>query len=67
VHARLAASPAALVAGTLEDALGVAERPNLPGTVAQQRPNWSRPLPISLEEIVVDPRVERLAAALRRT
>ncbi len=67
VHARLAASPSALVAGSLEDALGVAERPNLPGTVAHQRPNWSQPLPKTLEQIVVDPRVERLAASLRRT
>jgi 4-alpha-glucanotransferase len=67
LHARLAASPSALVAGTIEDALGVAQRPNLPGTVAQQRPNWSQPLPQSLEEIVLDPRVERLAASLRRT
>ena len=67
VYARLAASPASLVAGSLEDALGVADRPNLPGTDASQRPNWSQPLPLPLEEIVADPRVERLAASLRRT
>jgi 4-alpha-glucanotransferase len=66
VHARLAASPAALVAGSLEDALGVAARPNLPGTDARQRANWSQPLPMPLEEVVADPRVERLAASLRR-
>ena len=57
LHARLAAAPSALVAATLEDALGVEERVNLPGTVASQRPNWSLALPLPLEELVDDPGV----------
>ncbi len=66
LHRRLAASPSALVAATLEDALGVEERPNLPGTMAPQRPNWSRALPIPLEEIVDAPGVGALVEALDR-
>jgi len=65
-HRRLAASPSLLVAATLEDALRVEERPNLPGTTADQAPNWSLALPLPLEEIEADPFVNQLAAALRR-
>ncbi len=65
VHRRLAAAPPALVAATLEDALGVEARPNLPGTSAAQRPNWSIALPLPLEELVADPDVTALAATLR--
>jgi 4-alpha-glucanotransferase len=65
-HRRLAASPARLVAATLEDALRVAERPNLPGTTSEQAPNWSRALPVPLEEIQRDPFVEELAEELQR-
>ena len=68
LHERLAAAPPALVAGSLEDALGVAERPNLPGTTAaRRRSNWSRALPVPLEDLVTDPGVDRLAHALRRS
>ncbi|HEX2194990.1 MAG TPA: 4-alpha-glucanotransferase, partial [Candidatus Limnocylindria bacterium] len=65
LHHALAASPAALVAATLEDAARAEERPNLPGTV-DQHPNWSVPLPTPLEELTGDQLVKRLAAALRR-
>ena len=65
-HARLAASPALLVAATLEDALAVAERPNLPGTTVDQAPNWSVALPKPLEQIEADPSVRRLASVLAR-
>ncbi len=54
LHARLSAAPPALVAATLEDALSVEERVNLPGTVGAQRPNWSIALPLPLEELVED-------------
>jgi 4-alpha-glucanotransferase len=67
LHARMAASPPMLVAATLEDALRVEERPNLPGTVTAQRDNWSLALPVPLEEVVVDPRVVATAQALTRT
>ena len=42
VHRRIGASPAVLAAATLEDLLGVVERPNVPGTLDAERPNWSR-------------------------
>jgi 4-alpha-glucanotransferase len=66
VHRRLAASPSALVAATLEDALRVGTRPNQPGTVSTQRDNWSIALPKPLEEIETDPRVLSLTEALER-
>jgi 4-alpha-glucanotransferase len=66
LHRALAASPAALVAATLEDALRLERRPNLPGTVEAQRPNWSIPLPVPLEEVGHDPRVRATVAALGR-
>ncbi|HEX2141090.1 MAG TPA: 4-alpha-glucanotransferase, partial [Candidatus Limnocylindria bacterium] len=65
VHAALAASPSLLVAATLDDALRVERRPNLPGTT-HQHPNWSIPLPVPLEELMADPYVRLLAARLRR-
>jgi 4-alpha-glucanotransferase len=52
-----------LVAATLEDALEAPDRPNVPGTT-DQRPNWSLPLPVRLEELPGDPRVRRLAVIL---
>ncbi len=61
----LASSPSRLLAATLEDALGVPERPNKPGTTTEW-PNWSLALPATLEELRRDPRPARLAAALRR-
>jgi 4-alpha-glucanotransferase len=65
-HARLAATPAALVSATLEDGLGVAERPNVPGSVASQRPNWSLALPIAIDDLARQPGPRRLAAVIAR-
>ena len=61
----LARAPSRILVATLEDALGVEERPNQPGTI-DERPNWSIPLPLPLEAIVRDPRPRRIAAALNR-
>jgi 4-alpha-glucanotransferase len=66
LHRRLAASPSVLVAATLEDALRVEERPNLPGTVSAQRANWSLALPVPIEDLGDDPRVASVVEALRR-
>jgi 4-alpha-glucanotransferase len=66
LHRRLAGSPSMLIGATLEDALGVETRPNLPGTVPPARPNWSVALPVPIERLATDPRVVRLAEALRR-
>src|SRR5215212_7965153 len=59
----LAHTPAMLVAATLEDALEAHDRPNVPGTI-DQRPNWSLPLPVPLDNLAADPRVRRLAGIL---
>ena len=39
------------------------DRPNVPGTI-DQRPNWSLPLPVPLDDLAADPRVRRLAGIL---
>jgi 4-alpha-glucanotransferase len=64
-YAALADAPSMLLTAALDDALGVEERPNMPGTV-DQWPNWRIALPLSLEEIQADPRPRALAEALDR-
>jgi 4-alpha-glucanotransferase len=66
VHRRLAQAPSVLVTAMLEDALGVAERPNLPGTMGDRRANWSLALPETLEAVTVDPRPRARAGILDR-
>ena len=61
----LGQTPCLLLTGTLDDALGVEERPNMPGTT-DQRPNWSIALPAPLEEIEDRPGPRRIARALSR-
>ena len=65
VHRRLAGSPSALVAATLEDALALRRRPNVPGTT-DERPNWSAALPVPLAEVFTDRLVNRVVDALHR-
>ena len=65
-HQALAAAPSCVLLATLEDALAVERRPNLPGTTADRWPSWSIPLPHTLEELVGLPLPRRLAAILRR-
>jgi 4-alpha-glucanotransferase len=62
-HRSLGATPSMLVTATLDDALAVAERPNMPGTT-DTWPNWSIALPKPLEEIRDHPLVMRVATAL---
>jgi 4-alpha-glucanotransferase len=59
-HRLLARTPCRLRTATLEDALAVEERPNMPGTTAQW-PNWRIALPKTLEEIERDPLVGEVA------
>jgi 4-alpha-glucanotransferase len=60
----LAQAPSAVVVASLDDALGVRERPNYPGTT--DGTNWSLALPAPLEEVEADPRVDAVATALNR-
>jgi 4-alpha-glucanotransferase len=64
-HRALAAAPSLLVSGTLDDAIAVVERPNMPGTMTEW-PNWCLALPLPLEEIESHPLANRVAAALQR-
>jgi len=64
VHRRLASAPSVLVGVTMEDALAVSQRPNMPGTLAE-RPNWSLALPLPLDDALADPLVNDVAAAMR--
>lgn len=66
IHVLLSGAASAVVMATLEDALGVVERPNYPGTTDEQRPNWSIPLPLQLEDIEMDRRVTSIASILSR-
>ena len=59
----LGQSRSRLLAATLEDALVVAERPNIPGTV-DEWPNWSLALPGGLEGLQRSRTARRLAAVL---
>jgi 4-alpha-glucanotransferase len=50
-YALLAQAPSAILSATLDDALAVEERPNIPGTTTEQWPDWSIALPKSQEEL----------------
>lgn len=65
LYRALASSPCRLLAASFEDALGIVERPNRPGTTSGW-PNWSLALPLSLEQLERDPRPARVARWLAR-
>ena len=58
----LAQAPCAIVSATVDDALGVENRPNWPGAAEH---SWSFALPQSLEELQSNPLASDIAAALR--
>jgi 4-alpha-glucanotransferase len=58
----LAQAPSAIITATLEDALAVEERPNIPGTTET---SWSRGLPESLETLESAPLARAIAERLR--
>ena len=64
-HRLLATAPSAIALATLEDALAVEERPNVPATT-HERPNWSLALPVPLEDLETAPLPRTVAATLRR-
>ncbi len=65
VHEALAAAPSRIVTATLDDAVLVEERPNMPATT-HQWPNWSIALPLSIEQIEKDATARRLARILSK-
>ena len=64
-HQLLAEAPSVVVTATLEDALAVEERPNMPSTTAEW-PNWSLALPIPLEDLETQALARAVADTLRR-
>jgi 4-alpha-glucanotransferase len=64
-YADLARAPCLLLAASLDDALAVEERPNMPTTV-DEWPNWRLALPTPLEEIAQAHLSAAMAARLRR-
>jgi 4-alpha-glucanotransferase len=64
IHRRLGASPCVLAAATLEDLCGVVDRPNRPGTLDGERPNWSIALPQPIEDLRADARAATVVQAL---
>lgn len=61
----LARAPSRILLATLDDALAVPERPNLPGTTTEW-PNWSLALPNPIEEMEQLELPKRIARALTR-
>jgi len=61
-HRTIARAPSRLVTVTLEDAVGEAERPNMPGADGR-RPNWSLALRAPLETLEAE-RLPRVLAAV---
>jgi 4-alpha-glucanotransferase len=64
-HRALGRAPCRVLLATLEDALGVLEQPNMPGTTTTW-PNWSLALPQTVEEIREADLPRQIAAALDR-
>jgi 4-alpha-glucanotransferase len=64
VYRRLARGRTRMVLVSMEDALGVHERPNVPGTI-DEFPNWRLALPASLEEIEQAEGIVRIAGEMK--
>ena len=61
-----AEAPSEIVSATLDDALAVEERPNMPSTTSERWPNWSLALPKPREELERDDLAHAVARALNR-
>ena len=59
----VASAPSRIVVASLDDAAGVKERPNMPGTV-DAYPNWRIALPAPIEDLLAAPLARDLAAVL---
>ncbi len=61
-HEALATAPSLLLSATLEDAVADVRRPNMPG--ASDRPNWSLPLPVLVDDLPEHELLQTVARAL---
>lgn len=64
-YAYLARTQSLLLAVAVEDLAGMAEQPNLPGTV-EEHPNWRRRLPTDARGLFASPAAQRILDAIRR-
>lgn len=62
----MSATPAPLAMLPIEDALGLTEQPNLPGTT-DAHPNWRRRLPTPVDTVLVQPDVASRLEIVNRT
>jgi 4-alpha-glucanotransferase len=62
----VAATPAPLAMLPVEDALGLMEQPNLPGTI-DSHPNWRRRLPHKVENLLCNQALSRRLAILNKS
>jgi len=65
IHACIADTPSRVMLLQVEDALGIAEQANLPGTM-DEHPNWRRKLPVALERFPASTALGELARTLSR-
>jgi 4-alpha-glucanotransferase len=62
IAAFLSKTKSRLLAISLEDLLGVADQPNIPGTV-NEHPNWRQRLPVAVDAIAHEIDIEALKRA----
>jgi 4-alpha-glucanotransferase len=65
VHEALGRAPSRILTATLDDVMGVEERPNMPAT-HDEWPNWRIALPEPIETLKASRLAKRIAQALRR-
>ncbi|MGH9311378.1 MAG: 4-alpha-glucanotransferase [Vicinamibacterales bacterium] len=65
IHESLAKAPSRILTATLDDAMVVEERPNMPAT-NDEWPNWRLALPRPIDTLFDDPLARRIARALDR-
>ena len=63
LHALLAGASSSLLAVQLEDALGIVEQQNLPGTI-DEHPNWRRRYPVAVEALAGDSGLAAIATVV---
>ncbi len=66
VYTYLARAPSKVLLVQAEDALGVREQPNLPGTTEAMYPSWRLKLPLNLDKWDENPYLQGVLLALRR-
>jgi len=59
IHAELATAPSQMVSVQLEDALGLSQAQNLPGTI-DEHPNWQRRLPVPVAAMAQDKNLQNV-------